>query len=80
MSTTMRDLAEAFASSQSRSRLVSILDGSDSLDCFDRPSARRIKVAAERELVRRYPCHDCGAPAEHECYPEYGCDSSQRYR
>lgn len=38
----------------------------------------RLLARIRGELVRRYECHDCGAPAGTECRPEFGCDNSSR--
>lgn len=48
-------------------------------DWQDSTVSRALMLAAAREeLVRRYPCQDCGAPAGSECLPEYGCHARSR--
>lgn len=46
---------------------------------WPRSFAVEIRVDAEQELIRRYPCSDCGAPAGRVCSPEYGCTWTDRW-
>lgn len=48
----------------------------DIIETRSNSAARR--AAARRELVRRHPCSDCGAPAGSECKPDYGCVNASR--
>ena len=72
-----RRQANAAVDGLSRAMLLVIID-SRLRQWEDACPRAYVLAAARRELVRRYPCRDCGAAAGDECKPEYGCETNSR--
>lgn len=72
-----RRRADEATAELSRLALIAVLV-TELLDWRDEVPRSYVLASARRELVRRYPCNDCGADAGAECRPDYGCQASSR--